>query len=161
MIQLLLYGAIAAALAFGGFKIWTGFTGSYITQGKQQQAKEDAPKLEASEKRATDAEAGKAEADRRAANAKADTQTCIDGSKLQTDKVRGWQDEKNALQARVRMAEAKAREGAENRRAAISAFQERAKSDHKAATCEARLAEADKMVRDEKRARDALKNRPK
>jgi hypothetical protein len=71
MLQLILYGLFAAGLAFGGMKIWTGFTGQYVAQGAAAQLEADAPLIEAAKRAATLAttRAEQAEADARAATA--------------------------------------------------------------------------------------------
>jgi hypothetical protein len=47
MFQLILYGILAAGLAFGGAKIWSGFTGQYVAEGKQAQLEADQKVIDA------------------------------------------------------------------------------------------------------------------
>ncbi len=57
MIQIILYGLLAAGLAFGGMKVWTGFTGQYIAEGAQAQLAADKPLIEAANLAAKNAQA--------------------------------------------------------------------------------------------------------
>ena len=56
MFQLIIYGLLAAGLAFGGMRVWTGFTGQYVAEGAAAQLAADKPLIEASEARANRAE---------------------------------------------------------------------------------------------------------
>jgi hypothetical protein len=56
MLQLILYGLLAAGLAFGGMRIWTGFTGQYVAEGAAAQLEADKPLIEAAEARSKRAE---------------------------------------------------------------------------------------------------------
>lgn len=65
MLNLIIYGLLAAGLAFGGMKIWTGFTGQYVAEGAAAQLKADAPIIEEAKRAAAAAtqRAEQAEAD--------------------------------------------------------------------------------------------------
>jgi len=56
MLQLILYGLLAAGLAFGGMKIWTGFTGQYVAEGAARQLEADKPLIEAAQLAAKNAQ---------------------------------------------------------------------------------------------------------
>lgn len=70
MFQLIIYGLLAAGLAFGGMKVWTGFTGQYIAEGAAAQLKADAPIIE-------EAKQAAAAATKRAEQAEADAQRAV------------------------------------------------------------------------------------
>jgi hypothetical protein len=69
MLQIILYALLAAGLAFGGMKVWGGFTGQYVAEGAAKQLEADAPIIEAAKQAAIRAEnrAKLAESDARAA----------------------------------------------------------------------------------------------
>ena len=69
MIQLILMGLLAAGLAFGGMKVWGGFTGQYIAEGAAEQLKADTLVIEEEKARALRAENRAKVAESDAANA--------------------------------------------------------------------------------------------
>lgn len=152
IIQLVLIAAVIGGGIIFIEKAWTGFKNSIAAPYVAAQIARDQPQIDAANKKTADA-------DQRALNAQNDTASCKSGAERQNAGVKRWQDEALANLARAKKAETENRQRASERENMRTELQIRAKDSSKAATCEGRLAEIDKMLRDEARARAAAKGK--
>lgn len=153
LIRLAIYAAIAAAISFAALRAWHGFKDSIAAPYVQAQIAKDQPVIDK-------ANADRDEALKRAENAQSDTASCKAGAERQNAGVKEWQAVAAANLARARKAEDANRAKETERFQMRAELQARAKDATKAATCEGRLAEIDKMLRSEARARANTKAVP-
>lgn len=154
LIKLAIGAAIASFLAFAVLKAWHGFKDSIAAPYVAAQIAKDQPVIDK-------ANADKDDALKRAENAKADTALCKSATAAQNAGVKVWQDQAAANLARARRAEEANRAKDAELSIRQTELQVRAKDSTKAATCEGRLAEIDKMLRSEAKARANTKAAPK
>jgi hypothetical protein len=150
VIQIFVYLAIAAALAFGVHKAWSGFKDSIGAPYAQAQIAKDAPILKKAQDDATEA---LAERD----HAKADTSQCLAAAQTQTDMVDLWQARAKANAAAAQAARAQAQKDATAAAPRIADLQARAAAAPKLLACQDELASANKVIDDSLRARRGMK----
>jgi hypothetical protein len=96
MLQIILYGLLAAGLAFGGMKVWTGFTGQYVAEGAAAQLEADRPLIEKAKQEA-------AAATQRAEQAEADAARAVSSIAAQNAAI---EEAKTAAEEAVKAARA-------------------------------------------------------
>ncbi len=149
MVQLIIYGLLAAGLAFGGFKIWTGFTGQYVAEGKAEQKAFD-------QKFIDKAEADAAAAASRAEAAEADAAKAVQAAKAQSEALAAAAKLAETAQAAARTAGIKyAAEVAKNAGRQSSLRATAGASPRDGRSCEEVLAATDAILRESQRQRDS------
>jgi hypothetical protein len=151
MIQIILYALLAAGLAFGGMKVWTGFTGQYVAEGAATQLKADTAVIDSEKARAKRAED-------RAATAESDAATAVQTLKSQSAAI-------DAAQATAAVAVKAAREQAikyaqelAQNQGRISKLQAAAKAAPDGSrSCEAVLSATDQILTESLNARRAAR----
>jgi len=139
MFQLIIYGLLAAGLAFGGAKIWSGFTGQYVAEGKQEQMKAD--------QKIINAEVAKRE------QAERERDGAIAAAKEQSDAVKRMEETTQAAQAAAREAGIKYAAAVAKNAARITELAKIAATPAPdGRTCDAVLSSTDHILRDSQRA---------
>jgi small-conductance mechanosensitive channel len=139
MFNLIIYALLAAGIAFGGMKVWTGFTGQYVAEGAQAQLAADKPLIEAAKQEAAAAtkRAEQAEDDaRRAVAAVAEQNAAIEAARAQAEAAVKAAREQALLYA-GELAKSQGR---------ISKLQAAAREAKKPGTCEEVLAATDAIL---------------
>lgn len=143
--QLIIYGLLAAGLAFGGFKIWSGFTGQYVAEGKAEQKAADQKFIDKAESE-TKAATSRAEA------AEADAAKAVQAAKAQSEALAASAKLAAEAQAAARAAGIKYAQAVAGQAARITALQSAAGSvPRDGQTCEALLAATDAILRESQR----------
>lgn len=149
MIQLIIYAAIAAAVAGAAFMAWNGFKDSI------GQPYAEAQRL-ADQKIVDKANAAQAAAEAERDHALSDTVACVAASAKQSDAVDKWKSaaDRNAVAARE--AKAAASRAATEAAPKIAELQAKAAAVPKLMACEDELGKAKEVLRDALRARRGL-----
>src|SRR5574340_80224 len=144
LIELAIYAAIAAALAFGVHKAWDGFKGSISAPYVEAQRQADQKVVNA-------ANAAQAAAEADVQTSKGNLESCRTAAQAQADQVTAWkaQADRNAVAAReARVAAANA---ATAQAPYIADLQARAAAAPRLQSCEAELKQSADVIRDELR----------
>lgn len=149
MIQIIVGLVVAAMVAGVGYKLWSGFTGSYIAEGRAQQIKADQPKIDAAEK---EQQAAETERD----HAVADTVACVASSAKQSAEVDRWKASADRMAKAAVEARAQAQREATAAAPRIADLQAKAAAAPKLMACEEELGKAKDVLRDALRTRRGL-----
>lgn len=153
MIQLIVYGLLAAALLGGAFAAWSGFKDHIGKPYAEAQRLADQKVVDHAER---EQKAAESERD----NAVSDTVACVAQSAKQSDQVTRWKDaaDRNAVAARE--ARAQAQREAVAAAPKIADLQAKAAAAPKLMACEVELDKAREVLRDALRTRRGLPTGP-
>lgn len=146
MIQLLIYGAILAAVAGAGYMAWDGFKTHIGTPFAEAQRAADQVEV-------NKANAATRTAEQQRDNAREDTKQCKAASATQSGEVDRWKSQADRNAAAARDAKAAAAREATALAPRIADLQAKAAAAPKLQTCEQELGEATKTLRDALRQR--------
>jgi hypothetical protein len=154
MLDLIKIGVFLAAIAGAAYAVnraWTGFKDDIGRPYAAAQRSADQPVIDKANKAQSAAEG---ERD----HAQQDTAACVASAAKQSDAVHQWQAQAELNAKRAAAAERAGRETSDSRAIEIHRYQaEAARHETNAQTCEQRLGDLDKVLRDDARARAATK----
>lgn len=146
MIQLIVYGLIAAALMGGAFAAWSGFKDHVGKPYAEAQRLADQQVVDKAER---NAKAAESERD----NAREDTAQCNRQAAAQSTQVERWQSIAKQNENDARAAKAKAQRDATEAAPKIADLQAKAAAAPKLETCEVELGKAKDILRESLRSR--------
>ncbi len=150
LMKLLFVLAAIAGAAYAVNRAWTGFKDDIGQPYAAAQRSADQPVIDKANKSQKAAEGERDQA-------QADTAACVATAAKQSDAVHQWQAQAELNAKRAAAAERAGRETSESRAIEIHRYQaEAARHETNAQTCEEKLGDIDKALRDDARARAAM-----